>query len=336
MSHHRISPKNSDSTPSLVGISVRSINDSENPDFQDESSGPGMHPVSSSLVLNKIQSQPHVANNGPYTSVDDLNREGALLTDEVDLDQVINATEQLSTDEDKHRKLKELKKKKQLQKQKNKMSSSSSNLSISSIASGDSRSLITSTDPMDDQINITSSLEKSHRNRRVPAQVSVHGEPERDEAIRNSYGAFIRNQSHRPHLAAGDSYQSFHENESSFDNAEDERSGRRAHRSVDKKASTDYLRSLSRSLSRDPAKKKQSMATAISADDNKRFYSTNNYSISQADIENAPHIVQETLAEEEEEEGEEGALMNDQGNEEFSQDLQDAALSAEKREARQD
>lgn len=329
------SPKESESTPSLVGVSVRSINDINNPDFKDELAGHPVHTVSSSHVLNKIQSRPTIPTNGPYTSVDDLNREGALLTDEVDLEKVINATEQLTTDDEKQRKLALLKKKKQLeaQKQKNRLTASSSSASISSINSGDSRSLVTSTDPIEDQINITSTLEKSHQTRRGAGY--AHLDAERAAAIRNSYGAFIKNECHRPHLAGGDSYQSFHEKEPSFENEEDERSGRRTQRSVDKISSAEYLRSLSRSLSRDPAKKRHSVTSVNGTDDDGRFYSTNNYSISQADLENAPHIMQQTLTEEEEEDQEQGALMDDQGNEEFSRDLEDAASSAEKREARQ-
>ena len=73
------------STPSLVGGSVRSVNDLHNPDFNEQVSS-NLHPVRSSHVLNKINSQPNLA-DASYTSVAELNREGALLTDEVDLDQ---------------------------------------------------------------------------------------------------------------------------------------------------------------------------------------------------------------------------------------------------------
>lgn len=325
--------KKSTSSPSLVGVSIRSINDSNNPDFQDDLSGPIVHSVSSSHVLNKIQSQPNTVNTS-YTSVAELNREGALLTDEVDLEQVINATEELTDDLDKQRKVLLLKKKKELEKhkQKNKISASSSSASVSSSHSADSKSLVTSTDPVDDQINITSTLKKGHQSRRRSGVYS-ESEEESDNTIRNSYGQFIKNESHRPHLAGGDSYQSIHESESGLDSLDEERrnerSGRRSGRSVDKQSSTEYLRSLSRSLSRDPAKKRN--AAAVVNDASQRFYSTNNYSISQADLENAPHIMQQTLAEEEEDEEEEGALMDDQGNDEYPRDLEEAAAKGEAR-----
>lgn len=328
----------STSTPSLVGVSIRSINDSNNPDFQDDLSGPIVHSVSSSHVLNKIQSQPNTVNTS-YTSVADLNREGALLTDEVDLDQVINATEELTDDLDKQRKLLLLKKKKELEKhkQKNKISASSSSASVSSSHSPDSKYLVTSTDPVDDQINITSTLKKGHQSRRRSG-IHTESEEESENTIRNSYGQFIRNESHRPHLAGGDSYQSIHESESGLDSLDEERrnerSGRRSGRSGDKQSSTEYLRSLSRSLSRDPAKKRITSNVVNDASqslNNSRFYSTNNYSISQADLENAPHIIQQTLAEEEEDEEEQGALMDDQGNDEYSRDLEEAAAKNEAR-----
>lgn len=325
--------KKSTSTPSLVGVSIRSINDSDNPDFQDDLSGPIVHSVSSSHVLNKIQSQPNTVNTS-YTSVAELNREGALLTDEVDLEQVINATEELTDDLDKQRKVLLLKKKKELEKhkQKNKISASSSSASVSSSHSADSKSLVTSTDPVDDQINITSTLKKGHQSRRRSG-IYLESEEESDNTIRNSYGQFIKNESHRPHLAGGDSYQSIHESESGLDSLDEERrnerSGRRSGRSVDKQSSTEYLRSLSRSLSRDPAKKRN--AAAVVNDASQRFYSTNNYSISQADLENAPHIIQQTLAEEEEDEEEEGTLMDDQGNDEYSRDLEEAAATGKAR-----
>lgn len=321
------------STPSLVGFSVRSINDTNNPDFTDSPLPPSLHPVSSSHVLNKIISQPSL--DASYTSVAELNREGALLTDEVDLDQVTNATE-TDADQDTHKKLQALKQKRQQEKLKLKgrIPIDSSSTSLKSMHSSDSRSLITSTDPIDDQINIST---YSETGRRRAAVRESHGSKNKDDSIRNSYGELIENKCHKPHLASGDSYQSSHESDVQSERSE-ERSGRRSRRSLDNQSSsTDYLRSLSRSLSRDPARKRNngpSVNDVAEKLNNARFYSTNNYSISQADLENAPHIIQQTLEEEEEDEEAEGALMEDQGNEEHSKELEEAAEAAEQREAR--
>lgn len=324
------------STPSLVGVSVRSINDTNNPDFVDSPLKPNLHPVSSSHVLNKITSQPSL--DASYTSVAELNREGALLTDEMDLDQVTNATE-IENDADKQKKLLALKQKRQQQerlKQKSKLDSSST--SLKSMQSNDSRSLITSTDPIDDQINISTYSEHGRRRTAGGERRGSKNSQTREDSIRNSYGEFIENKSHKPHLASGDSYQSNHDSDVQSERDE-ERPGRRSRRSLDNQSSsTEYLRSLSRSLSRDPARRRNGGNTINDVTEklnNARLYSTNNYSISQADLENAPHIIQQTLAEEEEEEENEGALMDDQGNEDYSKELEEAAEVEEKREARQ-
>lgn len=288
-------------TPSLVGDSVRNVDDTQVPDLTQE---PIEH-ASSSLVLNKIQPQ-DTSVDGSYTTVADLNREGALLTDEMDMDQVVNATERAQDNPDEHRKWLKLLKKKQLE-----QNSSQDNVSPQRIA--ESKSLVTATDPIEDQISITPS--QRTRGRQL------------DQTIRNSYGEFIRDESHRPHLARGQSYQK----------GDEERPGRRTARSLDKD-SRDYLRSLSRSLSRDPARRRNPQVSTGGESagenlDNARLYSTNNYSISQADLEKAPHIIQ-TLREEPEEPSE-GVLENDQGNEEFPLDLQEAAQGARSEEARQ-
>lgn len=310
------------STPSLVGESVRSVDDARNPDFNDDAIGSTLHPVPSSHVLNKIHSHSNLT-DASYTSVAELNREGALLTDEVDLDEVINATEQAPDDADKQRKLQALKHKRHLEmlKLKSRSSINSSSASIKSIPSGESRSLVTSTDPLDDQINIPDIKGRQRRG----LHSSTHSGEAKEESIRNSYGEFIHNRSHRPHLAGGESYQSSHDSDTKEDYG-DERSGRRSRRSLDNHSSTEYLRSLSRSLSRDPARTKNNGNEVKDVTDNARFYSTNNYSISQADLENAPHIIQQTLQEEDE-----GALMDDQGNEEYNKELEDAAEEAEAR-----
>ena len=76
----------------------------------------------------------------------------------------------------------------------------------------------------------------------------------------------------------------------------------------------DSLRSLSRSLSRDPKKTQDQDA------EDARMYSTNNYRISQIELQNAPHVIHE-----ESEEQDQGALLDDEGNEEHSEDLVEAA-----------
>ncbi|QLQ80208.1 hypothetical protein HG537_0D02090 [Torulaspora globosa] len=333
-----LNPDNNISTPSLVGVSVRSIDDAHNPDFTDNPSRPHLHTASSSHVLNKITSQPSLA-DASYTSVAELNREGALLTDEVDLDQVTNATE-IENDDEKQKQLQALKHRKQQKeklKQKSKISIDSSSTSLKSMHSLDSRSLITSTDPIDDQINISTSSEPGRRRGATNDRRGSRNGQAKDDTIRNSYGEFIENKSHKPHLAVGESYQSCHESDVQSER-DDERPGRRSRRSLDNQSSsTEYLRSLSRSLSRDPARRRNggtNMNDVTEKLNNARLYSTNNYSISQADLESAPHIIQQTLAEEEEEEENEGALMDDQGNEDYPRELEEAAETAEQRAAR--
>lgn len=251
-------------TPSLVGDSIRNVDDSH----------PG-ESAPSSMVLNKIQPQdPSV--DGSYTSVAELNREGALLTDEMDMDQVVNATDKVHEDPDHHRNWLKLLKKRQLQQSRDNENNyngrrvGSSNISP---VRTESKSLLSSVDLDDDRI------------------------------IRNSNGEVFKDDT--PHLAKGESYQSAGltgEKTLPVDEKE-ERPGRRTVRSLDS-GSREYLRSLSRSLSRDPvAHRKNQQASSAEAGEsleNARLYSTNNYSISQADLENAPHIIQ-TLKEEPEE-----------------------------------
>lgn len=271
--------------PSLVGDSVRNVDDTHSGDSR---SGPIDHATSSSMVLNKIQPQDSSV-DGSYTTVAELNREGALLTDEMDMDQIINATDRVREDPDQHRQWLKLLKKRQLEQSRDN-STSHSNKSIGSsnvspVRSSESKSLLGPVDSGDDQITFS------------PQHKSGH-------IIRNSNGEIIRDESHRPHLARGESYQSAGGTGETLPIDErEERPGRRTVRSLDT-GSREYLRSLSRSLSRDPAahRRNQQVSTAEAGEslENARLYSTNNYSISQADLENAPHIIQ-TLKEEPEE-----------------------------------
>ena len=92
--------------------------------------------------------------------------------------------------------------------------------------------------------------------------------------------------SERPHLARGDSYQQ------SVDDLENSASNGRSGRSTSKRFQNDYLRSLSRSLQRDHADHKSvSDDTGVQAQD---IYSTTSYSISQRYVENAPHVIRES------------------------------------------
>ena len=64
-------------------------------------------------------------------------------------------------------------------------------------------------------------------------------------------------------------------------------------------------------------------------DRDSRMYSTSNYSISLVDLENGPKIIPETLEEEQEDAEKEGVLMEDEGNEEYTKDLEEAANKAQ-------
>ncbi|SCU98751.1 LADA_0H15126g1_1 [Lachancea dasiensis] len=298
-------------TPSLVGISVRSINDSENPDFNEEKR-PGMG-RSSSQLLEKISSSSQVSKlDSAYTSVDELNREGALLTDdnEVDLDNVVHG--KLHEADDLKKSLLR-KNRRPRQNPKNVPGDSSSSVSVASSSYSPSQSrsssLVTSTDPV-----VQGSVAKARAGgnfnlsaRDSDASFSGH---KSEDKIRNSYGEFIANKSHRPHLAGGESYQSTKHGDTE---SPTERSGRTSRK---EDASRGFLRSLSRSLSRDPKKvqEREQLEDAV-------MYSTNNYSISRIDLENAPHVIKEEI----EEEQDQGALLNDEGDERYSADLQEAA-----------
>lgn len=294
----------SSSTPSLVGLSVRSINDSKNPDFSDDRRA-SLTPVrSSSHLLNMIQSSTHEHHNkkdeSNYTTVDELTREGALLTDDqdVDLDQLIGK----QMDDIAGMKKALLRKKAQNKK----VNSADSTPALTPMHS-DSKSLVTSTDPIDDVISSPKKDDCIVENA--------------EETIRNSFGEYIRNKSHRPHLARGDSYQTTKDEDSEATEVSGERQGR-----LKKKVSTEYLRSLSRSLNRD--NKKHPSLTREDKRGDSRMYSTNNYSISQMDLEIAPHIIEEKLEEEEEE----GVLMDDEESEEYPKELVDAAVDANARQ----
>lgn len=266
--------------PSLVGDSVRNVDDTHMGDTRSE---PIDHATSSSMVLNKIQPQDNSI-DGSYTTVAELNREGALLTDEMDLDQIVNATDKFREDPDQHRQWLKNLKKKQLEQSKDHNNNHDS-LTASPVRSTESKSLLSPMESSEDQINFS----PQSRSR---------------STIRNLYGEVIRDESRTPHLARGESYQSTGGTSETLPNDErEERSGRRTVRSLDN-GSREYLRSLSRSLSRDPAarRRNQQVSTTEPGEslENTRLYSTSNYSISQADLDNAPHIIQ-TLEEEPEE-----------------------------------
>ena len=280
------------STPSLVGESIRNIDDSNNPDFQEtpysNTNNTGSF-SSHDILMQKLQSSAHEAvRESPYTSVDELNREGALLTDEVDLDQVVNVTSELVLDDhsDTQRRLILLKKKRQ---------AAAALVSSSSLLSA-TQSLVTSTDPIDDQISIISSSNEDAINDNCSTSTNDK------ESIRNSYGEFIINECHKPHLARGDSYQK------SIPDDEKRTSGvnERQSRSFQRERSTEYLRSISRSLSRDP----KDITASSALNDDPRMYSTNNYSISQMELAKAPHIIEQPLIEEDEDDTNDTILLS--------------------------
>ncbi|SCU90621.1 LAME_0E09340g1_1 [Lachancea meyersii CBS 8951] len=307
------------STPSLVGFSVRGIDDSNNPDFCDDRRPTVADARSSPQLLEKIHSSSQLNKlEGPYTSVEELNREGALLTDdnEVDLDSVVHG--KLGDAEDLKKSLLRKKKKQQqhhhnhhqhqhhgLQVPRGVSSSSSSSMSPSASSSHSpsqtrSSSLVTSTDP----------VHHSHAGGGAGARATGNfALNDDDEQIRNSYGEFIANRSHRPHLAGGESYQSTNSYES--EDSSRERSGRSARK---EEASRDYLRSLSRSLSRDPRKSIEHELSRVHL---------------KPDVEASSHVITEEIEESNEQAGQDqedqGALLNDERDEDYSVELQQAA-----------
>lgn len=363
------------SVPSLVGDSVRSIK------------GTGTEPVARSdprndvKILNKLHdtvanhNQSQQLSGSSYTSVEDLNKEGALLTDEVDLElsHVDGKVQRKDGEVDFNiadRKLGESELEKQRkrklmllkQKQKNRELSSTS-LSRMDIQSSSSQTSLTHLD--DETKEELDRVSRSQERERQRGSQMVSPTRGSDGLVRNSYGEYIKSTCNRPHLARGDSYQSS-SNESEnilIDSAAtpSERSGRTSFR---RRLSTEYLRSLSRSLSRDPSKS-TTRTNAITPShsnnagnyttsappshhvvaipggdfiDNEKtrtvdqsledeLYSTNNYSISQVELAQAANktLLNEAFDEEEEE----GALLDDQGNEEHDRELERAAIKVE-------
>ena len=313
------------STPCLIGDSIRNVNDGNSLDFQytnqfneeSEASRLLTPQTSSNHALSKMQKDDDIRDRS-YTSVAELNREGALLTDEVDLENVDASKVRSNRDdleaEEKRKKLLLLKKK-----QRNK-SINSESFSSPSLRASKSNSLITSTDPVEDHISKYSSSG-------TPRNITGEADDEDEDIIRNSYGQMIKNNSNRPHLAKGESYQSA---EQEIDHTAPEKSEKRQERSgrsFDRqKSSAEFLRSLSRSISRGPTKNK---TVSPSKGEDTRMYSTSNYSISLVDLENGPKIIPETLEEEQEDAEKEGVLMEDEGNEEYTKDLEEAANKAQ-------
>ncbi|AEY94656.1 FAAR005Wp [Eremothecium gossypii FDAG1] len=265
------------SAPSLVGLSVRDIDDKENPDFVPEKKD--VHPELSSQVLEKIHSQSNLSKSlEGNVSVDDLNREGALLTDDndVDLEQLIS--KKLDGITSLKMQLKNKRKQQAHPPQGSTARSSGSPCSaghhhISPENSNSNHSLVMSTDPIDDFISMGATSNSSLSDK--------HKEAEQPERIRNSYGEWIPNKSHRPHLCRGDSYQKTITDV-------DERPGRSSQRASG--SSAEYLRSLSRSMQRGSSLQRSS---GEQLDDKNATYTTNNYTIPQRDVEMAPLIIRE-------------------------------------------
>ncbi|CCK73510.1 uncharacterized protein NDAI_0G05270 [Naumovozyma dairenensis CBS 421] len=246
-------------TPTLVGSSVRDIDD------VDTKEEPFVKVHDRSRSLNRISQRsrsPRV--DDEYTTVDELNREGALLTEETDIDL------------DKSMPIKDL---------------------------------------TEDCTKYTLN-KKLNRNDNKNLFHHPKGNVEDKNILRNSYGQAIKFGSDRPHLAHGESYQSV--GDGTENDAEvNERLGR----TNDKPSlSKDYLRSLSKSLTREKNRDRSPNGRGMTTFDDK-IYSTNNYTISQVDIGN----VSSNIIAEEEQEDREGVLLDDQGNEEYSRKFETEA-----------
>lgn len=277
--------------PSLVGHSVRDIDDSENPDFVPEKR-PGLSQLNESVrKLSLKNSSPD--DSDQYTSVAELNREGALLTDDHDLDlddMIAKGMDDISELKSSLESKKKLKNKRKTRKSPSggSLSNDYSN-TVSPVMSGTVESLVTSTDPYTDNINgptanDPSDAGKSRARSEKKSDKSI-SEGSHSE-IRNSYGEILNDNSERPHLARGDSYQQ------SVEDFESPNPSGRSGRSTSKGYQNDYLRSLSRSLQRDHIDHKDV------ADDtgvqSQEIFSTTSYCISQRYVENAPHVIRES------------------------------------------
>ncbi|AMD21916.1 HFR061Wp [Eremothecium sinecaudum] len=271
-------------TPTLVGTSVRDIDDAQNPDYCTEKAL-SMHGESSSHILERIHSHTNIKNHlDSYESIQDLNREGALLTDDNDVDLEQLVTEKLEG-------ISALKQ--QLTKKKNSQASRdhqhppyphsarlrSSGSSVndpyySHVSSENSNSsLAISTDPIEDSMSMGSASSHQH---------TATEESTDTGRIRNLYGEFIPSRSHIPHLARGDSYQ-----KTGVEG--EERLGRSSNRGGS--SSADYLRSLSRSMQRGNSLQRSNANEQ--QDDKNITYNTNNYIISQIEMEMAPLVIRE-------------------------------------------
>ncbi|KAL6940140.1 hypothetical protein ACO0QE_004031 [Hanseniaspora vineae] len=363
------------STPSLVGMSVRQCDDVDNSDYPEVSSSnyhaygnkgasttslnnarSGNRPYSKDFLSNKDHFKKSSSfindsnNEYYYSTVNELDQEGALLTDEylgtVDTENVVlkpmkSPHEDYNTEESKialKKRLNLLKRRQsEVQNSVNQLSAASSNVDdtgatndsdkitnstyVTPVTSS-SHTLATSTDPYEDAISKPSHPSSSgalFSSSSSGTNANSKTTPNGEEQIRNSYGEYILNKSHKPHLARGDSYQSNASDLASGTSTTDllehsmsttslgggapgtvadrntgDRVGRGHHQHV---GESSYLRELSRSLSRDPASKKKHAhggaggagADISSVDDDHSSSSTsvNNYHISKNDMENA-------------------------------------------------
>lgn len=332
-------------TPTLVGWSVRNINDSKY-DHEGE-------PLAKHGAHQSRHAVPGVhRTDSPYTSVEDLNREGALLTDELDV-AIDNMSLQHTHEEDPetHRRLLLLKKKKlasqaaahpHLPPTSGTPGSNDGHLHhhvslerVSRLESR-SRSLVTSTDPSPYSLNPF--------NGRSPSSLSPNRKGGAGaNLIKNSYGEIIIDGSHRPHLARGDSYQSItaesdHEMpppKSQSDTYAQDKPTERAGRNYDRKLSNkEYLRSLSRSLSKDPhhrySRNSEKHSMNYSNDANLEHEltaqsSTSSYHIQLNDLGNVQVSEETELMDSDKIDEVQGTLMDDEGNEEYPQTLRVAA-----------
>lgn len=247
-------------TPSLIGLSVRNYEVDGN-ELSPQNSANELATTAFSKTQNKIPSQKNIKSNKQqedsyyYTKVTDLAREGCLM-DEYDPD-IINLNPVHDDDkESEERRLERLQKLKKLNHQKP---------AEFTVSPTHSHSLVSFTDASSSDV-IT------------PSTNSLESQP--SSKIKNSLGEDISNRT-VPHLARGDSYQKTQLNE--------ERSARPQ---VQKSNTSEYLKELNRSMSKDreSTQRKKSGENQINSDSEGLSHSDKNgpyYSIPKEDVEAA-------------------------------------------------
>lgn len=301
-------------TPSLIGLSIRDIDDSHSPQPEEDANAIMNSQEFTKKALDKMHLGDNFSKNS-YSNLDDLNSTGALLTDDMELnpegdvpgdsnsvkmeddeDYKLNNYKEQGIEDDRSEKLaseKTLKQQKKafLDKQKQK------NRDNVTFSLNERTNLVTSTDP----INEGTLSRTMSPTRQTLINHDLDNNLGSASKVKNSFGEYIVNESNRPHLARGDSYQSVNSNSATKE--EEDRIGRAGNRS-----STDYLRSLSKSLTRDHSHSNGNSrisrgkgpvdgAEIGETNNDSLNFSTNNYGISQDEMEVA---AKKLIAEEDE------------------------------------